>query len=128
MIRMIKGTYGMQNGARVIPIRPEDGPFSLEPDQEKRLVNKLGVAEYVDDTTQEKDAYVDTEYTGEQPDNLHDMTKNQLLEMARNLDIKPTARETKEELIQRIEDAQGTLYDDESENMIPAFNAESAVQ
>ncbi len=42
MIRIISGAYGGKNGL----IRPNDPPFSLSPEKEKRLVDR-GVAEYV---------------------------------------------------------------------------------
>lgn len=128
MIRMTKGVYGMQTGARVVPVSPEDGPFSLEPEQEKRLVEILEVAEYVDGTAPEKETCPDAEYTDKQPESIYEMTKNQLMEVARNMDIKTNARETKEELIHRIEQAQEADQYGDSDEMIPEFNPEGAVQ
>lgn len=51
MIKMISGIYGMPvkhpgGGITVKGMGPKDGPFSLTPEQEKRLVDR-GVAAYV---------------------------------------------------------------------------------
>ena len=48
MIQVIAGTVGFYDGMKVVPITAEDGPITLEPAVEQRLVSK-GVAKYVDD-------------------------------------------------------------------------------
>lgn len=47
MIKIIRGVYGYMTPAGIVkPKTPEDAPFSLTAEQEKRLID-LGVAEYV---------------------------------------------------------------------------------
>lgn len=46
MIKIVRGTYGFWNGHAVVPKTAADGPFEMEPEKEKRLVDK-GVAVYV---------------------------------------------------------------------------------
>ena len=46
MIRIIRGVYGHYTGGRVVPKDKHSQPFSLDPEQEARLV-RVGVAAYV---------------------------------------------------------------------------------
>ena len=46
MIKIINGTFGYNDGKRVIPKTPKDKPFECDAKTEKRLVS-LGVAIYV---------------------------------------------------------------------------------
>lgn len=123
MVKMIKGTYGMQTGARVVPITPDDPPFSLPPEQEERLVS-LGVAEYVD--------------APEAPDvDLMGMKMKELQAYARENGINFRVGETKEELVQDILSAQAPQAEEpqhiETEEVVPEdempmFSPERAVQ
>jgi len=47
MIKIIQGTYGHREGAKIVAKTPADDPFGTTPEQEERLV-KLGVAVYVE--------------------------------------------------------------------------------
>lgn len=74
MVKIIRGVYGYcgDNGI-IIPKTSKDKPFSLSPEDEKRLVDKK-VAVYVDDeaeTPKEVDAAEESEETGtkEEPKN-----------------------------------------------------------
>ncbi len=51
MIQIVAGTYGKAEGNRVVAVTAANGPFTLQPEQEARLV-ALGVAEYVDKPAQ----------------------------------------------------------------------------
>lgn len=129
MVKMIKGTYGMQTGARVVPITPDDPPFSLPPEQEERLVS-LGVAEYVDAP----------EAAG---GDLMGMKMKELQAYARENGINFRVGETKEELVQHIMSAQAQQNRPEPpveepehieteevvpEDEMPMFSPERAVQ
>ena len=113
MVQMICGVYGGRNGLK----RPSDGPFSLTPAEEARLVAR-GVARYV---LTEKEAAAAAEprhaisatdpVPVEDPDepepaaeeDLMDLTKAQLLEMAQKLGLDARKCRNKSEIVALIE-------------------------
>jgi hypothetical protein len=46
LIKIVSGTYGHREGARIIAKNPKSAPFKVEADEAKRLI-KLGVAQIV---------------------------------------------------------------------------------
>lgn len=46
LIKIIRGTYGLNSGGNIKPKTCGDLPFHVEPDEAKRLV-RLGVAEII---------------------------------------------------------------------------------
>lgn len=128
MVRMINSVYGMPKDGRVVPITREDGPFSLPPEQEERLVS-LGVAEYVDAP----------ESGG---NDLMSMKMQELKAYAKEQGVNFRVGETKEELVQDILSAQAQQEPAQPqrepehieteevvpEDEMPMFSAQGAVQ
>ena len=131
MIRIIKGVYGhVPNPTTgiVVPKTSKDEPFSLSPEQEKRLVS-LGVAEYVgapvapaepEPIADEPAASVEAEPS------LDDMSAKELREYAKSLGLTLKVGMTKAEMREAILAAQAEdeAADDEAP---PVFDAAEAV-
>ena len=113
MVQMISGVYGGKDGLK----RPSDGPFSLTPAKEARLVAR-GVARYVL-TGKEAAAAAEPRRTISATDpapvpaqdapqpfadgDLMDLTKAELLEMAQKLGLDARKCRNKSEIIALIE-------------------------
>ena len=113
MVQMISGVYGGKDGLK----RPSDGPFSLTPAKEARLVAR-GVARYVL-TDKEAAAAAEPRRAVSATDpapapvqddpqpfadgDLMDLTKAELLEMAQKLGLDARKCRNKSEIIALIE-------------------------
>lgn len=138
MIKIIKGTYGyMDKNGIVKPKTEKDGPFELTKEQEARLV-RLGVAEYVNGSTNVPDHEPDQdEETGHlDPEQLGELTNAQLKEIAEKMGIDTKKLTTKAKLIEAItavEIIPGPAEDEEEDpeddgEQAPTFDATEAVQ
>lgn len=146
MIKMISGVYGMpikhpDGRTTVKGVGAKDGPFSLTPEQEKRLVDRK-VAVYVvqpdiveDDTEQQEQVEVDTDPIGfdetpptdeveEEPIDLETLTGKELREMGEAYGLTFKANAKKADMIKAITEAQANLADDVD---APIFDASEAV-
>lgn len=114
MIRIVKGTYGMRQGNRLVSVTSESDPIELSESQEKRLV-ACGVAEYVTcgTGTNESESEVMEEISYDEKA-LSAMSYNNLRSLAKDLELDTTG--TKEEIIDRI-------LESETEDEAPVLEA-----
>lgn len=151
MIKIIKGTYGHVPNPKagiVVPKTSKDEPFSLSPEQEKRLVS-LGVAEYVnaapeaepetepaEDMTPEAEEAIAaalgdmSEAEDDEPEGptLEDMTAKELREYGKTLGLTLKVGMTKAEMREAIEAALDDTAEAEDDEAPPTFDAAEAVK
>lgn len=151
MIQMIAGVYGLRVKAgkdadgnpkyRVKGMGPEDGPFSVTPEKEERLV-KLGLARYVNEIPTEPaddDEIIDGTPIGfdetppadtedeADPKPLEELSRNELREVCKEYGLPYKATDSKAKLIEKIAEFQDSAADTEDEDA-PVFDAAEAVQ
>ena len=153
MIKMIAGVYGLrvESGKdakgntkyRVKGMGPNDGPFSVDPEQEARLV-KLGLARYVDepvnvpddepapdaapigfDETPPEDGEVDEAEIVEEIIDLETLSAKELRELGKEYGLTFKANDKKETMIEAITEAQSQV--DAIDEDAPTFDAAEAV-
>ena len=151
MIQMIAGVYGLRVKAgkdadgnpkyRVKGMGPEDGPFSVTPEKEERLV-KLGLARYVNEIPTEPaddEEIVDGTPIGfdetppadtedeDAPMPLEELSRDELREICKEYGLPYKATDSKAKLIEKITEFQNSAEDTEDEDA-PVFDAAEAVQ
>lgn len=136
MIKIIKGTFGFNNGTFVVPKTSKDEPFEAPAELEKRLVAE-GVAEYVgkaeavveveEVTETETEPTAPTEELTEEAEkvNLEDLKFDELKEYAKehgatDEDLKPL--KSRAQVIELI----GKLFSEEAEE-VPDLNSDDGV-
>ncbi len=142
MIKIVQGIYGYQDKNGVVrPKTPEDAPFNLTDEQEKRLVD-LGVAEYVGDIHEMPKQPQDVEETTDDvnaetdmvvlPEYNADMTTKELREIAKAYKIELAARASKKEILAALDEKTAALeaiYADDSEDVeMPELDATAVVE
>lgn len=141
MIRIIKGVYGHVPNPKtgiVVPKTSKDGPFSLSPEQEKRLVS-IGVAEYVDAPAtaaipEPKDVggapKAEVEISASKPEDdgptLDEMSAKELREYGKELGLTFRVGMTKAEMREAIVAAKDAA-EPEDDEAPPVFDAAEAV-
>lgn len=142
MIRIIKGVYGHvpnPDTGIVVPKTSKDEPFSLSPEQEKRLVS-IGVAEYVDapaapaipepeDVDEAPEAEAAPEAPAAEPETLlDDMSAKELREYGKTFGLTFRVGMTKAEMREAIEAAEAEVETEgEGDEAPPVFDAAEAV-
>lgn len=142
MIRIIKGVYGHvpnPDTGIVVPKTSKGEPFSLSPEQEKRLVS-IGVAEYVDAPAapaiseleaapEAPEAEAAPEAPAAEPEtSLDDMSAKELREYGKALGLTFRVGMTKAEMREAIEVAEAEAESEpEDDEAPPAFDAAEAV-
>ena len=142
MIRIIKGVYGHvpnPDTGIVVPKTSKDEPFSLSPEQEKRLVS-IGVAEYVDapaapaipepeDVDEALEAEAEPEAPAAEPEtSLDDMSAKELREYGKTFGLTFRVGMTKVEMREAIEAAEAEVETEgEDDEAPPVFDAAEAV-
>ena len=142
MIRIIKGVYGHvpnPDTGIVVPKTSKDEPFSLSPEQEKRLVS-IGVAEYVDapaapaipepeDVDEAPEAEAEPEVPAAEPEtSLDDMSAKELREYGKTFGLTFRVGMTKAEMREAIEAAEAAVETEgEDDEAPPVFDAAEAV-
>jgi len=128
MIKIIQGTYGHCEGARIIPKTPADEPFEATPEREQRLV-RLGVAVYVEteltvpEASAAKVAGSDNgENDGSLPEYNVDMKMDELKEIAQAYGVDASKARSKAEIIAIIDMAREGEVDEDGE-IPPVFGA-----
>ncbi len=118
MIKIINGTFGYNDGKRVIPKTPKDKPFECNAKIEKRLVS-LGVAVYVDNA----ETNVDEDSTEEVK-----LSKDELIAKYKSLGLggNPSVMK-KETLIKKIQEAEEALEEVANEDA-PSFDEVDGVE
>lgn len=136
MIEMTCGAYGAKGRL----IRPADGPFTLSADEEKRLVQR-GVARYVRDYAEPAPPMPpsgepeesggetfapegDTENEFFSREELDNMTRDSLIQIATQLGLKANARMNKADILQVIHNARTQ----ENEPIPPDLSPEDPVE
>lgn len=132
-IKIIRGTYGYRaKNGQIEPKTKKDAAFSLTEEQEARLVKK-GIAVYVGREEGKTEEVAPEQHQDESSDVSGapvpgDLGEEQLEEMSYN-DLKHLAKEmglsasgTKEELMERIAEAEASCSDEDGEEP-PAFSA-----
>ncbi len=109
MIQIIAGTFGYNNGRKVIPITSADGPIELDPVLEARLVAKK-VAVYVTPDAEETKAETD-----ELPTYNPDMKLADLQAAAAAYGVNASAMRRKADVIAAIEAAQDKAAEEPDE-------------
>ena len=139
MIRIVRGVYGyLDKDGIVRPKTEADGPFSLSPEQEARLV-RLGVAQYVGNVNSAPEEADITEELGdidlavipeedERP--LEDYSVKELRELGKDYGLAFKVGISKAEMIKAIEEAEAALdaEDEGDDEPAPVFDAAEAVQ
>ena len=141
MIRIIKGVYGHVPNPKtgiVVPKTSKDEPFSLSPEQEKRLVS-IGVAEYVDAPAapaipEPKDVdgapKAEVEISASEPEDdgltLDEMSAKELREYGKELGLTFRVGMTKPEMREAIVAAEDAA-EPEDDEAPPVFDAAEAV-
>lgn len=141
MIRIIKGVYGHvpnPDTGIVVPKTSKDEPFSLSPEQEKRLVS-IGVAEYVNAPAapaipEPKDVdgapKAEVEISASEPEDdgltLDEMSAKELREYGKELGLTFRVGMTKAEMREAIVAAEDAA-EPEDDEAPPAFDAAEAV-
>lgn len=141
MIRIIKGVYGHvpnPDTGIVVPKTSKDEPFSLSPEQEKRLVS-IGVAEYVDapaaptetgpedvDDAPEAETEVPAGEAEDDGAALDEMSAKELREYGKELGLTFRVGMTKAEMREAIVAAEDAA-EPEDDEAPPAFDAAEAV-
>lgn len=88
MIKIIKGTYGLKKNGAIQAMTAESAPFSLSAKREAELVAE-GIAVYTQEAAQE----------------LSELTRTQLKDLAETLGVDASKIKSKKEVIALIEDA-----------------------
>jgi len=109
MIQIIAGTFGYNNGRKVIPITSADGPIELDPALEARLVAKK-VAVYVTPDAEETKAETD-----ELPAYNPDMKLADLQAAAAAYGVDASAMRKKADVIAAIEAVQDKAAEEPDE-------------
>ena len=118
MIKIINGTFGYNDGKRVIPKTPKDKPFECNAKTEKRLVS-LGVAIYVNK--------VETDVE-EEPAEEVTLSKDELVAKYKSLGLGGNPSVMKEEtLIKKIKEAEEALEEVANE-VAPSFDEVDGVE
>jgi hypothetical protein len=137
MIQIIRGVYGYLDGDGIVrPKTEDDGPFTLMPDQEERLV-RLGVAQYVGFVNQTPEPAdleeavgsieLDEELEEERP--LSEYSVKELREVGKDYGLTFKVGATKADMIRAIEEAEAELEaEDADDEDAPTFDAAEAVQ
>lgn len=132
MIRIIKGVYGHVPNPKtgiVVPKTSKDEPFSLSPEQEKRLVS-IGVAEYVDapaaPAIPEPEDVNGTPEAEDDGPTLNEMSAKELREYGKGLGLTFRVGMTKAEMREAIVAAEDAA-EPEDDEAPPAFDAAEAV-
>lgn len=124
MIRIIKGTFGMNKDGAIVGITKDDGPISIDPEREEELI-RLGIAEKVEQSGEEFEV---TE------DYLKSLKMTELKEFSARIGIKFKAGTNKEDFIREIlnavdEEAAGDVTIEENgDDHTPDFDPEEAIQ
>lgn len=129
MIKIIKGVYGRRDGKIITPVTEADGPFCLDADKEKRLVD-LGVAVYVNEdeaapeaaekvTEEAPEETAGDDSVEESPEYSESMKLAELKEIAEKYGVDASGMKSKKEVIEAIEEARAEL---------PGFDAADSVQ
>lgn len=157
MIQMIAGVYGLRVKAgkdaagnpkyRVKGMGPEDGPFSVTPEKEERLV-KLGLARYVNEI-HNKAANDDETFNGmsiglDEKSLLQNNGETETVPLENRMNVKELRQlgkdygltfkigTTKEEMAKAIEAEMakqvGGVENSTDDEPVPVFNASEAVQ
>ncbi|MDE7425572.1 MAG: SAP domain-containing protein [Lachnospiraceae bacterium] len=108
MIKIVKGTYGYkEKNGTITPKTEKDKPFVLTDEQEARLVGR-GVAVYVKNE----------EVAPVQPEEvvLEELPYNELKKIAKEMGLE---QGTKEELVERIREAQEENAEDDEQEPPP---------
>ncbi len=141
MIRIIKGVYGHVPNPKagiVVPKTSKDEPFSLSPEQEKRLVS-IGVAEYVnapaapaipepEDVDSTPEAEIPAGEAGNDGPTLNEMSAKELREYGKELGLTFRVGMTKAEMREAIEAAEAAAEAEAEDGEVPpAFDAAEAV-
>ena len=151
MIQMIAGVFGLRVKAgndaegnpkyRVKGMGPDDGPFSIAPEKEERLVN-LGLARYVTEipteTADDDEVYDGTpigfdetppEDTEDEdaPKPLVELSRDELRAVCKEYGLPYKATDSKDKLIAKITEFQNSEVDTEDEDA-PSFDPSEAVQ
>ena len=151
MIQMIAGVFGLRVKAgndaegnpkyRVKGMGPDDGPFSIAPEKEERLVN-LGLARYVNEIPSEpiiEDEIIDGTPIGfdetppedieaeVEPKYLKDMSRDELRKICKEYGLPYKATDSKTVLIEKITEVQDSEVNAEDEDA-PTFDPSEAVQ
>lgn len=153
MIKMIAGVFGLRvekdgQKTRVIGMGPNDGPFSVAPEQEARLV-KLGLAAYVNEPAQQEEqvevdtdtpigfdeippvdgvedgAKADPEQEAEEIVDLETLSAKDLRELGKEYGLSFKANAKKVDMIEAITAAQAELAEPAED--APTFDASEAV-
>lgn len=138
MIKIISGTYGHLIGGRVRPKTAASEPFSLTPEQEKRLVER-GVAIYVNEAPAEADASnsfdntPDEEPAAEPAGKGYDigMTAKELREIGASYGLTFKQGISKAEMVEKLDALFADLdlaETEQGEEEAPTFDATEAVQ
>lgn len=101
MIQILAGTFGYYNGRKMTPITCADGPQTLDPELESRLVRE-GVAKYVDPQTRFDFGF-------------EDRKMDELKKIAKGYGIDASTMRKKSEVIEAIEAAQAEPASDSEE-------------
>lgn len=141
MIRIIKGVYGHvpnPDTGIVVPKTSKDEPFSLSPEQEKRLVS-IGVAEYVNapaapaipepedvDGTPEAEVEISASEPEDDGPTLNEMSAKELREYGKGLGLTFRVGMTKAEMREAIVAAEAAA-EPEDDEAPPVFDAAEAV-
>ena len=124
MIQIISGTYGHLIDGRVRPKNAGSEPFSLTPEQEKRLVER-GIAVYVNEAPAPADA---SNNTPDQPDSLPEYsTRNTVKELqaiGEQFGITFEEGMTKAQMVEVLDQH----MEEGDQEDAPAFDAAEAVQ
>lgn len=124
MIKIVKGVYGKRDGNVITPVTEADGPFCLDADKEKRLVD-LGVAVYVteqDDVVEQpgegSDETQDDEIVDEFPEYNEEMKLSELKDVAKVYGIDASSMRSKKEVIEAIDAARDELPDVDADALV----------
>ena len=128
MIKIVRGVYGfMDKDGIVRPKTAADAPFTLQAEQEARLVN-LGVAEYVGSIESVQDSISVDDAPTEEPA-LSELSVKELREIGKEYGLTFKIGTSKADMVRAIEAAEAEL-DAEAEDdgePVPVFDASEAV-
>lgn len=139
MIKIVRGVYGyLDKDGIVRPKTEADGPFSLSPEQEARLV-RLGVAQYVGNVNQapeeadwtESVGVIDLDDAAEEVRPLEEYSVKELRELGKDYGLTFKVGISKAEMIKAIKEAEAETEfadEDEDDESAPVFDAAEAVQ
>lgn len=127
MIKIIQGTYGHREGAKIVAKTSADGPFDVTPEQEERLVG-LGVAVHVEvqqaaAPEDPKDPPATPPATGSGSDDVDElpgynseMKLDELKEIAKAYGVDASSARKKIDVIEMIEAAKSAASDQGDED------------